>query len=143
RKDLVDASRRGTIVGHVTDPAGQPMDNVRILIDSTSDGKTDAAGHFVISGVAPGTRVLRLFAIGAVPTYVSADVLPNDTVVVSIELRKVVKLAGTRTTAASAARVFAAEFNERRRLGFGYLRDSVEIVKHEDFVSLLRELPGL
>jgi hypothetical protein len=119
------------------------MENVQILIDSTAGVRTDAAGHFVISGVAPGTRQLRLFAIGLVPTYVSADVLPKDTVVVSIEVRKLVQLAGMRTKAVSGVRVFATEFNERRRLGFGYLRDSVEIAKHPDFVSFLREFPGL
>jgi hypothetical protein len=142
-KDVADFSRRGTIAGNVTDPAGQPMANVRILIDSTANVTTDATGHFMINGVAPGTRQLEVFAIGAVSRYVSADVLPRDTAVVSIQLRKVVQLAGTRTTAASAARAFAAEFNERRRLGFGYMRDSLEIAKHPDFVSMLRELPGL
>ncbi|HEY1305034.1 MAG TPA: carboxypeptidase regulatory-like domain-containing protein [Vicinamibacterales bacterium] len=142
-KDVADSSRRGTIVGHVTDPSGESMENVQILIDSTAGVRTDAAGHFVISRVAPGTRQLRLFAIGLVPTYVSADVLPKDTVVVSIEVRKLVQLAGMRTKAVSGVRVFATEFNERRRLGFGYLRDSVEIAKHPDFVSFLREFPGL
>jgi hypothetical protein len=136
-------SSRGTIVGHVTDPTGQSMENVQVLIDSSAGVRTDATGHFMISGVAPGTRQLRLFAIGLVPTYVSADVLPKDTVVVSIELRKLVQLAGMRTKAVSGARVFAMEFNERRRSGFGYMRDSVEIAKHPDFVSFLREFPGL
>src|SRR5262245_22759840 len=89
-KSPADPSHRGTIVGKVTDPAGQPMANVRILIDSAVNVRTDANGHFVIRGVAPGTRQLEVFAIGSVSTYASADVLPKDTAVVSIQLRKVV-----------------------------------------------------
>jgi len=47
------------------------------------------------------------------------------------------------TRAERNTRVFAAEFTERRRRGFGYFRDSTEIAKHDEFLNVLREVPSM
>jgi hypothetical protein len=149
RRDLLvgpsrDAdSSRGTITGRVTDPAGQPLVDVRVVMERVPAMRTDADGRFTFSNVPAGTRQIEIFEIGAVPLLEIADVTPGATTTVNATLRHVPMLETAHTSAARATRVFAAEFAERRRQGFGYMRDSTEIAKYDQFLNVLRDVPSL
>jgi hypothetical protein len=150
RRDLVvgpvdgaDTLHRGTIVGVVTDLQGHPIDGARILSDGMAEVRSDGDGRFILMGARVGTRQLEVLAIGAAPVRASADVSPRDTAMVVIQLRPVPALAPVRTTAARGVRIFAAEFNERRRMGMGYMRDSTELVRYDLFLNALRDIPSL
>ena len=149
RRDLlvgplaIDSARSGTIVGQVTDPSGQPMPDVRVVMERASAIRTDGDGRFTFPNVPIGTRQIEFFAIGAVPLLEIADVTPGTTTTVNASVRQIPMLETVHSSAARATRIFAAEFAERRRQGFGYLRDSTEIAKYDQFVNVLRDVPSM
>ena len=60
----VDA-QTGRISGQVTDPSGQPLPGVNVVIEGTTTGNSsDIDGYYSIIGVRPGTYVLRASYIG-------------------------------------------------------------------------------
>jgi len=139
-----DSSARGTIAGVVTDPSGQPIADARIVMDQLPAIRSDDDGRFTLRGVPTGTRQIEIFAIGSVPLLEIADVAPGATATIPATLHPMVTLAPVRTVAPhSQSRYFALEFNERRRQGFGYARDSTEIAKYGQFVNVLRDVPNM
>lgn len=150
RRDLLvgpaedaDSTRRGTIAGQVTDPNGQPLADVRVIMERAPAIRTDGEGRFTFADVPIGTRQIELFAIGAVPLLEIADVTAGATTTINATLRQIPMLETVHSSAARAPRVFAAEFSERRRQGFGYLRDSTEIENYEQFLNVLRDVPSM
>jgi hypothetical protein len=140
-----DSSQRGTITGVVTDRTGQPIADARIVIDQVPAIRSDPDGAFTLRDVPTGTRQVEVFAIGTSPQLEIADVTPGATTTIAVTLQRVRQLETVRTNANAprATRVFAAEFEARRRQGFGYLRDSTEIMKYDQFVNVLRDVPSL
>jgi hypothetical protein len=150
RRDLLigsvaasDSSPRGIITGLVTDPSGQPMPDVRVVMDEGPATRSDEDGRFTVRNVRPGTRQVEFFAIGAIPVLEIADVIPGATTTIGATLRMVPMLDPVRSVAGRAPRVFAAEFAARRKQGFGYVRDSTEIAKYDQFVNVLRDVPSM
>ena len=97
----------------------------------------------MIKGVPPGTRQMEIFAIGATPALSIADVFPNAIADVTIQLEKVPMLSGMRTSGTRGVRTAASEFDERRKTGLGYVRDSTDIVRYEQFLNVFRDIPSL
>jgi hypothetical protein len=149
RRDLLigpvtsTARQSGAIVGMVTDPRGQSVPGARVLLENLPEVRTDADGHFRLDDVAAGTRQIQVLSIGVAPAFAIADVVPRDSVAVSVRLEKAVSLDAVRSTAARGNHVFAAEFDARRRSGFGYSRDSTELARYARFINALRDVPGL
>lgn len=150
RRDLaiglvsVDSASTGAIAGFVTDGDDQPVVDARVSTDAVAEARTDSAGRFTLRGVPAGTRQLDILAIGSEPNTRVLDVTGGETTTVAVRLRKVVALSGMRTTAVGGGvRTFATEFTERRRGGFGHSMDSTEIVRYDQFVNVLRAIPGL
>jgi hypothetical protein len=107
------------------------------------EARSDSAGRFTLPRVPAGTRQVEALAIGSASVVASADVVPHGTTSIAVTLPKAVTLETMRTVAERNVRVFAAEFEARRKLGFGYVRDSSEILKYDQFVNVLRDVPGL
>lgn len=150
RRDLTigpvaaDSASAGTVGGVVTDDIGQPIADARVSMDGLPEIRTDSTGHFTLRGVIPGTRQLEVLAIGAAPATPVVDVTARETTSVTVQLRKAVEIAGMRTTAiGGGVRMFAAEFAERRKGGFGYSMDSTAIMRYDQFVNALRTAPSL
>ena len=148
RRDLLigppgtDSSRLGTVVGIVTTADGRAVPYARIFMDGLPERQTGSDGRFIVRGVPAGTRQLEVLTIGMVPDVRTVDVRPADTVVVSVALGKAVTLGGVKVTARSG-RVLAAEFDARRRSGFGYAMDSTQISANTRFVNALGTIPSL
>jgi hypothetical protein len=149
RKDLLvgsfdmDSANVGSISGVVLDAMGLPVSDVRIILPGRPEVRTDAEGKFLLSRVPAGTRQFDVLAIGAAPTAAVADVTPGTATPVVVTLPKVVTLAPSITRSRTNARTFGVEFAARRKAGFGYMRDSTDLVKYEDFVNVLRDVPSL
>jgi len=137
------ATGRGTITGVVTEPGGSPVAGARVRLGDSREVRTDADGRFILDSVPAGTRQLEVLAVGVAPSLAAADVTPGDTVLVSVRLEKILTLDAMRTMAARGNRVFAAEFDERRKSGFGYTKDSTEIIKYTQFLNVFRDIPSL
>lgn len=139
-----DSSTRGTIAGIVTDPSGQPIADARIVMDQLPAIRSDNDGRFTLRDVPTGTRQIEIFAIGSIPLLEITDVAPGATTTIPATLRPMVTLTPVRTVATRTEhRYFALEFNERRRQGFGYARDSTEIAKYGQFMNVLRDVPNM
>ena len=147
RRDLLiapnDTSSRGRIRGTVIDHLGAIVTDAVIRVDSSSEGRTDSTGAFELARVPAGTREVKVLAIGAEPMTIVADVLPRETMTLNVQLRPVYTLNTVTTTGVRGARVFAAEFDVRRKSGFGYMQDSTTIVRYPQFVNVLRSFPSL
>jgi Carboxypeptidase regulatory-like domain len=135
--------QQGTIVGLVTDPNGQSVAGARVQVEDLPEVRTGLEGQFRLTGVPAGTRQIEVIAIGVAPATMAADVIPGDSTVIDVRLQKVLTLDAMRTMAERGNRVFAAEFDARRRSGFGYSRDSIQIAKYTQFLNVFRDVPSL
>ena len=136
------SSSLGTVAGLVTGPDGQPVPYARVFVDGLPEVPAGAEGRFVVHNVPAGTRQLEVLALGAVPAVRTVDVRPRDTAVVSIPMTRAVTLRGVNVTGRSG-RVVAAEFDARRKSGFGYVMDSTQIGVNTRFVNALATSPSL
>jgi len=137
------AMRGGTISGLVTDSAGRPFADARIVMDDAPETRSGADGQFIVRNVPSGTRQVELLAIGMQPVVAVVDVIAHDTATVTAALRKVTTLDVVRVTASARVRLMVREFDERRRSGFGHVRDSTEIMSHGTLSSAFAEFPGV
>lgn len=147
RRDLLiaatDSNARGRLRGTVIDHLGAIVTDAVIRVDSSSEGRTDSSGTFELTRVPAGTREVKVLAIGAEPMTIVADILPRETTTLSVQLRPVYTLNTVTTTGTRGARVFAAEFEVRRKSGFGYMQDSTDIARYPQFINALRSFPSL
>lgn len=147
RRDLLiadnDTNARGRIRGTVIDHLGAIVTDAVIRVDTSSEGRTDSTGAFELTRVPAGTREVKILAIGAEPMILVTDVLPRETTTLSVQLRPVYTLNTVTTTGVRGARVFASEFEVRRKSGFGYMQDSTSIARYPQFVTALRSFPSL
>jgi hypothetical protein len=138
-----DSSGRGTISGTLTDPAGDPFGNARILMDEAPEVRSGMDGRFTIPDVPSGTRQLEVRGVGMMPLVTTVDVVDRETAVLALNLTRLTTLAATRVTAATATRRFAADFDARRKSGTAYTMDSSTIKKYDRFASVFYEIPSL
>ncbi len=147
RRDLLiapnDSSTRGRVRGTIIDHLGAIVEGAVIRVDSSSETRSDSAGAFELSRVPAGTREVKILAIGAEPMTIITDILPHETTNLSVQLKPVYTLHTVTTTGNRGVRVFASEFEVRRKSGFGYMQDSTTIVKYNQFVNVLRAIPSL
>jgi hypothetical protein len=148
RRDLVlgaapGASETGTVTGFAIDHSGQPLADVRVIVDSLPEVRTGDDGGFTVGLVPTGTRQVRVLRVGSAAVAVPVDVTPGSAANVIVTVPKIVGLAPVETRAERNVRVFAAEFEERRRRGFGYVRDSSEIIKYDELLNLFRSIPSM
>lgn len=150
RRDLIvgatranDAAETGTVTGTALEPSGQPVADARVMIESLPEVRTGDDGTFTVPFVPAGTRQIRVLHMGVATVVVPVDVTPGATSNLNVTMRRIATLAPIETRAERNTRVFAAEFEARRRRGFGFIRDSVEISKYDEFLNVLRSIPSL
>ncbi len=80
------AQTPGVVYGTVADTSGVPVTDVRITATGLA-ATSDAAGHYRLSGLAPGRTVLRFARLGYHDSVDSVTVLAGDSVRVDVALR--------------------------------------------------------
>lgn len=150
RRDLVvagtlasDSALRGAVNGVVTDLEGLPVAGVRVILDDSTETRTDAEGRFSLRNLHAGTRQVDFAAIGMTPVSNAVDVLVGDTAFVAAALRKVTNLEAVNVTASGTRRRAALNFEQRRKLGFGSYMDSTAIGQRATLSAVFTGLPGL
>lgn len=131
------------VTGTVADATGRPVVDARLSIDSFPEVRSRTDGTFLIPNAPTGTRQLNVLAMGAPPTAVVVDITPGSVANVAVTVRIAASLPAVETRAERNLRVFKVEFEERRRLGFGYTRDSTDIVRYDQFLNVLRDVPSM
>jgi hypothetical protein len=132
----------GTRQIEVTGQAGKPLRDALVVGDAAPEARTDADGHFVLRGVPAGTRQIEVRAIGLAPVVATVDVIAHDTARVNVQLSQVVTLDTVRTKASPETRILA-EFEARKKAGWGSYRDSTTIAKHGTVTSVFSEMPSV
>jgi hypothetical protein len=140
-RDSVVAAR-GVITGIVIDTGGRPLADARVIIDGVPELRSGADGRFVVRNAPTGTRQVEVLSIGMAPVVAIVDVFPNDTGRVIATMKKLTTLDVIRVTASPAVRRFVREFDERRKAGFGYVRDSTDIANRGTLSSVFSEFPS-
>ena len=138
------AMRRGVVSGFVVTSAGSPVRGATVTAEDSLAARSDSTGRFVLANVPSGTHQLESHFVGMAPTFVVADVYPNDTARVTITMAPVATLAPVNVRSRlTMQQLLARGFDERRLMGLGRYRDSTELAKYSMIATVLNEIPGV
>ncbi len=83
----LSAQAQGTVVGTITDTAGQPLSGVQVVVVGTQRGGLTAGdGRYTIAGVPAGERQIRATSLGYRSETRRIDLAPGETVTVDFQL---------------------------------------------------------
>lgn len=149
RRDLLvghtsasDSTRGGKIVGIVTDAAGDPFADARIVMDGLPEMRSGADGSFTIRNAPPGTHQIEVMSVGIAPVVTIVDVRARDTTAVAIQFGMPIVLEGVKVVGARVGNVLAAEFVMRRKSGAGYAMDSTQIGHFRTVFEAIQTTPS-
>ncbi len=146
KQDLVLGAegKKGTIRGVVRDNRRQPLTTAIVDVDGVEIGTgTDSQGRFVIPNVPTGSRSLLARAIGYSPVIMSVDVTEDGGQDLQIDLQKTVFLPGVKVTERTAIPMLKADYDERKKLGFGTFIDTAQINPLHNTRSIFQGRQGL
>jgi hypothetical protein len=134
---------RGTVLGS----NGRPVAEARVTVWGTGlEVRTDGRGEFTLASLPAGTHTLEVRAVGFEPARRAVDLTESgnatDVALESLGIR-------LETVRVVAERVYMgrrmADFERRRRSGFGKFLDDRDIEKRNPAVlsDLLRMIPGV
>lgn len=134
----------GVVTGFIRDVTRRPIADATVEIDGLDlSTKTDPAGRFRFVAVPSGSRMLLARAVGFTPAIQPIDVLEKSNPDVAVELQRSVNLPGVRVTERLRIPVLRAEFEERKRVGFGAFLDSADIERRHNTRNLFEGIPSL
>ena len=129
---------RARLSGTVVDYTGKPMVNAHALVWGTQlDVTTNERGAFILDGLPGGTHTLEIRVIGYVPVTSVVHLAESRPATASVVLARSAQILATVTVRGEM--VFSrklADFDRRRRSGFGTFRTSEEIGKRGPNVKL-------
>lgn len=77
----------GAIAGVVRDANGEPLADVRVLIESlTRQTRTSAVGGFILEGLPPGTHIVRFRRLGYQEAQAEIPVIADSGITVSVTM---------------------------------------------------------
>jgi hypothetical protein len=136
----------GAIDGVVTDTNLVSLgDSTASILGSSIQVVTGANGRFRILALPAGHYILIVRRLGYAPTSMALEVAGGDTVRLSFALEKIATALDTVTVTARQYSIRMAEFEERRKLGFGQFMTQSDIEKRNSvFVGdLIRTFLGV
>ena len=145
----VDTLLRGParLGGTVLNESGRPVSDAIVEVWRTGlSTRTDAAGHFEIVSLPPGTHALEVRRIGFAPHQFPVHLASRAPTSVSVVLEKPVRLLdAVQVTARTLYSRRQVEIEQRRRRGFGdfILRDELERDPSARVTDVLRRVPGV
>ncbi len=129
---------RARLSGIVVDHTGKPVVNAHALIWRTGvSATTNERGAFTLEGLPGGTQTLEIRVIGYVPVTSVVQLAESRPATTNVVLAKSAEILSTVTVRGEM--VYSrnlAEFDRRRRSGFGTFRTSEEIGKRGPSVKL-------
>ena len=138
-----DTSRRGTITGLLSDPAGQPFAGARILVESFPEARSAADGRFVVRNVPTGTRQVEIRSVGMAPFITTVDVTPHDTARIAAQLKKITLLDVVRVTGTVRQQRLVQDLEQRRKMGLGFVQDSTAFQGRIEMSSVFTAFPSV
>jgi hypothetical protein len=133
RQDLSQAdpslTARSVVRGSVI-AGGKGVANARVVVGTMPEVRTAANGQFIVVGVPAGTQQIEAQGIGFTPATQILNVGVGDTVFVSFNVDKPVTLDSVIVKGSVTRQATIAQFEDRRRRGSGYFRDSTQLGKY-------------
>jgi hypothetical protein len=118
------------IDGIVTDTSLVALADATVsILGSRVRVATGASGRFRILGLSPGEYILVVNRIGYAPVSASARVTDRDTLRLSFAMSRAVAVLDTVVVATKPYTTRMAEFEERRKVGFGQFMTQEQIEK--------------
>jgi hypothetical protein len=117
--------------------------DARIIADALAVVRTNDAGRFAIRDVQSGTRQIEIQSVGRKPVLMTLDITDGDTVSIAAQMKTITTLDVVRVTASARQRRYITEFEERRKTGFGYVRDSTAMAGTYSMTSVLSTFPSV
>lgn len=144
RQDLLlgDYRARGTVRGSVVSN-GKPVPNAHVIVGSSPEVTTNANGQFIAVGVIAGTQQVEVQGIGFSPATKVVNIAADDTVNVSFTVDKAVTLDSVVVRGSVIRQRFMDQFDRRKRLGVGYIRDSLQLAKYQSFEGVFGTMPSV
>ena len=141
----VPASVQGTLVDRTS---GSPVDGARIAILGFSlSVSSDSAGHFMLTGLPPGVRVLQVRAIGYATGSWLLQLAEGQELIQDFDLeRRDVQVQGVDVLAPPRTGWRTEEAFEQRRIsgrGFFITREDIHNRRAETLADLMRVVPGV
>ena len=150
---LVDIVLRGAggVRGTVQTVDGRPLANAIVGLSATGLAmRTDSAGRFLLAATPTGTWTLAVQALGYAPRQQPVDLVPGDTVALVVALVSARVMDTVQVRANAMARTVLgrnlADFDERRKMGFGRFLTQDDFAKAEgrNILNLLTSrIPGM
>jgi len=137
----------GRVRGHVTGATGRPIPGARLTVWGTgTETVTNANGEFTLGDLPRGTHTLEARALGFAPARQPVDIVSGGAGAAQVELANLgITLDTVRVTAQRVYIRPLADFERRKRMGFGRFFDETEIERRKpiSLTDLLRTLPGV
>lgn len=138
----------GKIRGTIRNVSGQPIPNARVTVwGSGLDATTNSSGQFALQALPSGTYTLESRALGYAPSRSPVDVLDGTEGSADVAMEVYVPMVDTMRVRANRnpGRDPMAEFDKRKKAGFGYFLDEDAISRRNPIYmsDLLRTTPGL
>jgi hypothetical protein len=136
----------GTVRGSVKSINGQPLTSARIVLwGASGNGASSMNGQFTLQGVPTGTQMVEARAIGFQPTRIVVDVPATEEATADIALDILVPTVDTMRVRGARVSPGMAEFETRRRTGFGNFIDENQLVQRAPMfmADIFRTVPGI
>jgi hypothetical protein len=137
----------GRVRGHVSGATGRPIQGARVTVWGTGiETVTSADGDFTLGNLPAGTHTLEARAVGFAPTRQPVDIVAGAAGTAEVELTNLgITLDTIKVTAQRVYTRPLADFERRKRMGFGRFFDETEIERRRPIflTDLLRTLPGV
>ncbi|HKC38898.1 MAG TPA: carboxypeptidase-like regulatory domain-containing protein, partial [Gemmatimonadales bacterium] len=130
RQDLtvaLDRPATATLRGSARTSDGKPLLGARAIVRDAGSASLNAAGTFVVTNLPAGTQWVSVQAIGRQAAEQAVDLKSGETTMVSVALEPLpVTLDPVRVTSTRHS-IALKEFDERRRLGLGYMITAADL----------------
>ncbi len=130
-----------TLRGRVRGEAEQPVSGARVVVEGADSAISDSNGRFTLSHLPGGTQWLRVRAIGFAPVERAIELRSRDTTMLDLTVRTIVLLDTINATARMSQEM--RDFEDRRKVGFGYALRAREILNRTSLEVILRGVPSL
>lgn len=135
---------RAAVRGVVLDTRERPLEGALVSIASADTSvRTDKSGRFLLGRLPAGTHMLEVRHVGSSPATQMVDLESDSVVSVSLQVSNVTTLATVSVRGTNARGADRVEYEQRRKLGFGYAIEGDALAKRPDIYSALSNFPGL
>jgi len=148
-RDLVIGSTNkgtGVLRGSVKSVTGQTISSARVVLwGASGNGTNTSNGQYSLDGLPTGTQMVEARAIGYQPMRVVVDVPATEGATADIILEAIVATVDTVRVRGDRVSNQMAEFEKRRRAGFGTFIDENQLNSRSPIfmADIFRTLPGV